>query len=251
MSALVLTGATAEIGGRAVLAGVSAAFEPGLLHAVVGPNGAGKTTLLRVAAGLAPLVGGRAELLGEDVRRLSPAERARRLSYLPQDRRPAWGMPAAEIAALGVQDAPPEAALRRAREALADVGLAGLEERGVFDMSGGERARALLARALAARAPALLLDEPVAGLDPDAGLRVMALARREAERGACVLVALHDLGLAARTCDRVLVLQHGRTVADGPPVQALAPAVLREVFDLDAAWIEGPYGPLLAARRAQ
>jgi iron complex transport system ATP-binding protein len=249
VSALAFERVSVRLGGRAALDAVSLEIASGALVAVVGPNGAGKSTLLRVASGLLRAEGA-VRLGGRDLRTLSAQERAAALAYLPQERRPAWGLPAVSVAALGAVGAAPDEAVRRGRRALARVGLSDLEDRGVFDMSGGERARVLLARVLASVAPVLLLDEPLAGLDPDARLQAMALFREEASRGAVVLVTVHDLATAAN-CDRVLVLSAGRRVADGPPREALRPEVLRSVFRLDGAWIEGPYGPLLAARRTR
>jgi iron complex transport system ATP-binding protein len=136
-----------------------------------------------------------------------------------------------------------------ARDRLERVGVPDLADRGVLDMSGGERARVLLARLLATRAPLLVADEPVAGLDPDAQLLTLDLLRAEAKAGAAVVVTLHDLGLAARTCDRILVLDHGRVAAEGAPAEALSPAVLASVFRLDGALIETAAGLVVAARR--
>ena len=116
-------------------------------------------------------------------------------------------------------------------------------------MSGGERARVLLARLLATRAPLLVADEPVAGLDPDAQLLTLDLLRAEAAKGAAVVVTLHDLGLAARSCDRILVVDQGRIVAEGPPREALSRFILSHVFRLDGELIETDAGPVLAARR--
>jgi iron complex transport system ATP-binding protein len=116
-------------------------------------------------------------------------------------------------------------------------------------MSGGERARALLARLLATRAPLLVADEPVAGLDPDAQLLTLDLLRAEAERGAGVVVTLHDLGLAVRSCDRIVVVSDGRIVAEGAPREALSRDILGHVFRLDGGLVETEAGPVLAARR--
>ena len=116
-------------------------------------------------------------------------------------------------------------------------------------MSGGERARVLLARLLATRAPLLVADEPIAGLDPDAQLLTLDLLRAEAAAGAGVVVTLHDLSLAARCCDRLVVIDGGRVVSEGAPGVALAPDVLARVFRLDGALVETPAGPVLAARR--
>ena len=232
-----------------VLDGASLSVAPGEVLGVVGPNGAGKTSLLRAGLGLMPLETGRALLAGRPVGGLDPLERARLVGYLPQERRLAWNLPALDVAALGAPDLPPSEALAVARDRLERVGVSDLADRGVLDMSGGERARVLLARLLATRAPLLVADEPVAGLDPDAQLLTLDLLRAEAVAGAAVAVTLHDLGLAARSCDRVLVLDHGRVAAQGVPAEALSPTVLAKVFRLDGALIETPAGLVVAARR--
>ena len=249
MNALALEGATARLGGRAVLDGVSLQVGAGELVALVGPNGAGKSSVIRALAGLLPLTGGRALLGGESVAGLSPRERAGLAGYLPQERRIAWNLPAVEVAALGAPFLAPDEALARARRALAEVEADHLADRGVAEMSGGERARVLLARALATEARALLVDEPVAGLDPEAQLMVLERLRARADAGQAVLASLHDLPLAARFADRVVVLDRGAVAADRRPLAALTPDVLRRVFGLSADWIEGPDGPLLSARR--
>jgi iron complex transport system ATP-binding protein len=137
-----------------------------------------------------------------------------------------------------------------AQTCLARVGLGGFETRGVLEMSGGERARVLLARLLATRAPLLVADEPAAGLDPDAQLLTLELLRAEAARGAAVVVTLHDLTLAARFCDRLVVLAQGQVAAEGAAVTALTPNVLRTVFGLEGELIQTPTGPVVSARRA-
>ncbi|MGZ9113360.1 MAG: ABC transporter ATP-binding protein [Brevundimonas sp.] len=251
MSALTLIGATASLGGRTVLDAVDLAVTAGEIVAVVGPNGAGKSSAIRALAGLLPLSGGSARLGGEDVAALPPVRRAERAAYLPQERRIAWNLPAIEIAALGVPFLQAAEAHVRARAALDEVEAGHLAERGVADMSGGERARVLLARALATGARGLLVDEPIAGLDPDAQLMVLECLRERARGGQAVLVSLHDLTLAARFADRVVVLDRARVVADAAPTEALSPDVLAQVFGLTARWMTGPDGPLLAAGRRQ
>ena len=248
MSALELAALSVDLGGRTVLHEVDLAVPEGAVVAIVGGNGAGKTTLLRGALGLAG-ARGTARLFGDDVRRLSPRVRAERVGYLAQERRIAWGMTARRIAALGAVTRPPRRADEAGEAALARVGAAALANRSVFDMSGGERARVLLARLLATGAPLLVLDEPAAGLDPDAQLATLELLRQEARQGRAVVLTLHDLTLAARFCDRVVVLDNGRLVADDAPLRALSPAVLRSAFALDGGWIETPAGPVLAAQR--
>jgi iron complex transport system ATP-binding protein len=249
MSALALAHATVRRGRHPVLDRVSLAVAPGEVVGVVGPNGAGKTTLLRAALGLAHLAEGRAELAGRDVSRLSDPERARLAAYLPQERHLGWNMTAWRVASLGAFQQSPAIARDRALAALARVGLTGLADRGVLEMSGGERARVLLARLLVAEAPLLVADEPAAGLDPDAQLLALDLFRAEADRGAAVVLTLHDLALAARCCDRVVVLARGTVAAAGPPREALSPAVLAAAFDLDGSWHETAAGPVLLSHR--
>lgn len=251
MTLLSLEGATARLGRRTVLKAVDLTVAAGEVVALCGPNGAGKSSAIRAAAGLLPLDCGRAMLREADVRMLPHRVRADWVAYLPQERRIAWNLPAIEVVALGAPFLAGGEALERARAALQEVGADALADRGVAEMSGGERARVLLARALASRAPLLLADEPIAGLDPDAQRLVLERLRARAEGGGAVLVSLHDLTLAAEFADRVAVLTAGSKLADGPPTQALGPEVLRRVFSLDGGWIDGPDGPLLAARRAQ
>ena len=205
-----IVGATARQGGRVALHDASLSVSAGEIVGVLGPNGADKTTLLRAGLGLLPLEAGEARLQGRAVHDLSPAERARLVGYLPQERRVGWNLAAARIASLGAPHLPPKRAMEVGRECLARVGLEGFAARGVLDMSGGERARVLLARLLATGAPLLVADEPAAGLDPDAQLLTLELLRAEAERGAAVVVTLHDLTLAARACDRLVVMHQGR-----------------------------------------
>ena len=246
---LTLREATARLGGRSVLDGADLQVAAGELVALVGPNGAGKSSLIRAFAGLLPLAHGVARLGDDEVGDLSPRERAGRAAYLPQERRIAWNLPAVEAAALGAPFLSPDAALERARAALAEVEAAHLTDRGVAEMSGGERARVLLARALATGADALLVDEPIAGLDPEAQLMVLERLRARADAGQAVLVSLHDLPLAARFADRAAVLDGGRVAADATPLKALTPGVMAGVFGLSARWVQGPDGPLLSAGR--
>ena len=250
MSALELHDVAVELGGRFVLSGATLSVAEGSLTALVGANGAGKTTLLRAALGLVGARGSR-RLFGREVTGLSPRERAERVGYLAQERRIAWGMTARRIAALGAVTQPPKKADALADAALDRVGATALADRSVFDMSGGERARVLLARLLATQAALLVLDEPVNGLDPDAQLTTLELLQAEARGGRAVVVTLHDLTLAARFCDRVVVLDKGRVAADDAPTAALRPEVLRSAFGLDGEWLDSTAGPVLAARRTR
>lgn len=246
---LTMWDAIAQLGGESVLDGADVMVEAGEMVAVVGPNGAGKSSLIRAFAGLLPLTQGVARLGGDDVRTLSARVRAERIAYLPQERRIAWNLPALEIAALGAPFLSGAEATAAARAALREVEVEHLADRGVAEMSGGERARVLLARALVAPAQGLLADEPIAGLDPDAQLLVLERLRARARAGQAVLVSLHDLTLAARYADRVAVVHQGSVVADGPPLDALTEEIMARVFGLNARWIDGPDGPLLSSLR--
>ena len=249
MSPLVLQGASVRRAGRTVLAAADLTVAAGEVVGVVGANGAGKTTLLRAALGLVRLDAGRAALAGRDVATLSEPERARLAAYLPQERHVGWNMAAVRVAALGAFHLPAGDARAAAEAALARVGLAGFDDRGVLELSGGERARVLLARLLATGAPLLVADEPAAGLDPDAQLLALDLFREEAARGAAVVLTLHDLSLAARFCDRLVVLAGGRVVAEGAPGAALTAEVLDSAFGLEGRLAPSPEGPILVARR--
>lgn len=247
--ALALHGAVVRRGEALALDGVSLQVLPGEILGIVGANGSGKTTLLRAGLGLVRLAAGRAELAGREVRTLSDPERARLAGYLPQERHVGWNMTAERIASLGAAHLRPAEARRRADLALGRVGLTALKDRGVLEMSGGERARVLLARLLATEAPLLVTDEPIAGLDPDAQLLALDLLREEAGQGRAVAFTLHDLALAARYCDRLAVLSRGRIIADGSPDEALTPEVLAEAFGLAGRLEFTPEGPVLVARR--
>ena len=249
--ALRIDGAALRLDGRPVLNGASLAARSGEVTGMIGPNGAGKTTLLRAALGLQALDGGQAWLSGRPLTDLSEGERAALAGYLPQERKVAWNLPALGLVSLGAPNEAPKRAREIAAEMLERVGLTRLAERGVLDMSGGERARVLLARLLATRAPLLMADEPAAGLDPDAQLLILDILRQEARRGAAVVLTLHDLTLAARFCDRVTALKDGRVLAEGAPGQALSPEALRDVFGLDGALVETPHGLVAAMRRGQ
>jgi iron complex transport system ATP-binding protein len=249
-AALELLDASVELGARPALISVSITAAPGEVLGVIGANGSGKTTLLRAALGLAKLESGEARLGGRAVRGLTELERAGLAGYLPQERRVAWNVPALDVAALGAGHRPPREGRRAALEALADLGQGHLANRGVRDMSGGERAKVLLARLICTGAPLLAADEPTAGLDPDAALRVMEVLRGRAGAGAAVVVTLHDLTLAARSCDRLAVMAAGRLVALAPPPEALRSEVLSRAFGLDGELLATPAGWVLAARRS-
>lgn len=249
MTLLELSGINVEIDRQRLLHYANLAVREGELVAVCGPNGAGKSTLLKVAAGLIRPRQGAVEIRGRKLSSLTARQRGESIAYLAQDRTIAWNLPAIEIAALGGLYFDHGDIMVRAARALDLVGVGHLAHRGVADMSGGERARVLLARALVTDAPVLVADEPVAGLDPDAALLVMERLRQRASDRAAVVVTMHDLTAAAQFADRVVVVANGRIVADAKPLDALSIDILREHFRIDGRWVETENGPLLATRR--
>lgn len=216
-------------GGVRVLDGVSVAFEAGVLTALAGPNGAGKTTLLACLAGLVTPDAGSVTLRGRPLAALTRAERARRIAWLEQGARAAWGLTVREVAALGRLPHGDQGESEVAA-ALASCGLAELAERRIDTLSGGEARRAMLARVLATGAEVLLLDEPAADLDPAHGFALMRLLRAEAAAGRAVVAVLHDLALACRFADRIVLLAAGRVAADGPPAAVMTQGSAGRVF---------------------
>ena len=240
MTFLVTRDLSVTLGSRRVLHDIALALPRRHMVALVGPNGAGKTTLLRALAGLLP-ADGAVEVGGDVLSSLSLRERARRFAYLPQGHMVHWPLPARDIVALGryphgatdparlpARDAE---AVRRAMQA---VDVVELGDRRVTELSGGERGRIALARVLAVEAPVILADEPTAALDPRYQIDVIKGLRAAADTGVLVVVVTHDLGLAARFSDSVLVLEEGRLVSQGSPAEALSERVLTEVFRISA-----------------
>ncbi|MFB9970767.1 ABC transporter ATP-binding protein [Pseudoroseomonas cervicalis] len=217
-------------GRRVLVRDVSLALHPGELVGLVGPNGAGKSSLVRLLAGLqAPGEGG-VLLEGRPLPDWPAAARARRIGYLPQSFAPHWDVTLAELLRLGAGrgDATPPADL----EALAaGFGLAGRLGQRWSSLSGGERGRALLAGVLAAEPPVLLADEPGAALDVAQQWRMMARLRARPP-GCAALVVLHDLNLAARWCDRLLVLREGALALQGPTLPVLADPALDAIYGM-------------------
>ncbi len=252
---LEVSGLSVHLRAREVLSEIDLSFAQGEMTVVIGPNGAGKTTLMRALAGLVAPARGVVRLQGQNVRAMERMARGRALAYLPQNGSIAWPLPVRDVVALGrlPHGASPGSLDDRGREAvaaaIAAVGLRGLEDRPATQLSGGERARALLARALATEAPILIADEPVAALDPRHQLLILDVLRTRARDGLVVAV-MHDLALAARFAHRMVLLHGHRVAAAGPPQEVLTAAHLAAAFGIEAtvAYREG--GLEVAIRRA-
>lgn len=227
---------TVRIGPKLIVGNVSLSFGPGRLVALIGPNGAGKTTLLKALAGLIPAEG----MVAFDHRpilTISRRERARSIAYLPQGHQVHWPLLARDIVALGryphgLSDPSrlPAEHARAIAAAMARTDTTHLADQPVQTLSGGERARVMLARVMAVEAPILLADEPTASLDPGHQISVMRDLKAESRRGTLVIAVTHDLGLAARLADEIVLLDRGKLVAQGSPEAVLTDENLHAVY---------------------
>lgn len=233
---LVLEHLSVAYGSNTVVHNITASLASGTVCGLVGPNGAGKSTLLRALAGLVQS-SGEARVGNRQLGRMAAAERARTLAYLAQSTESAWPISAGELVALGrlpYRNATKADESQHVAAALDKTATTQLAGRRTDELSGGELARVQLARALCVDAPILLADEPTAQLDPYHQLHIMDLLRREADGDRLVVTVLHDLTLAARYCDRLLLLDNGRLVGDGTPQEVLSHATLRSVYRVES-----------------
>ncbi|MHB8891363.1 MAG: ABC transporter ATP-binding protein [Candidatus Limnocylindrales bacterium] len=242
--ALQAEGVTVEVRTRAILRDVSLRLDPGERVALIGPNGAGKSTLLRVLAGTLRPTSGHVELGGVPLASLERSEVARRLAVVPQQTALPFAMRVEEVVALG--RLPHEDPLRGTRPAdraavaaaIERVGLGHLLGRDARELSLGERQLVLLALAVAQEAPVLLLDEPTVHLDLRHQVEAMELLKDLNERDGTALVAvLHDLGLASHFFPRLVLIAHGRILADGTPDEVLTDERIRDVFNVNPALV--------------
>ncbi|WP_369213860.1 ABC transporter ATP-binding protein [Streptomyces flavofungini] len=230
--------------GRAVVDGVTFTVPPGSFTGLIGPNGSGKSTVLRLLAGVRRPSEGHALLDGADVTTLRKRDAARRVAFVAQETSADIDMTAAQVVMLGRaphqgRSATTEGDMHVVEVAMKAMGVQGLADRSWSTLSGGERQRVNIARALAQRTPALLLDEPTNHLDISHRLDLMAML---ADTGTTVVAALHELDLAARYCDHLVLLDGGRVIAAGPPAEVLTPALLAQVYRVRATVSEGPDG---------
>ena len=249
MAELMVENLSVDAGSRTLVSNASYTLKQGELVALLGPNGAGKTSLLRATLGLAPSSSVTRALNGRSVGAMSPRERARHLSYLPQTRPLAWPLSVRNVVALGrfahgvgagkLKGDDAEAV----EQALARCSLLQLADRATDTLSGGELARVHFARAIAADAPLLIADEPVASLDPRHQHTIMGLVRLFVNGGGGALVVLHDIQLAARYADRLIWMKDGRIVADGSPALTLTTERLADIYGIEARVRHGPSGP--------
>jgi iron complex transport system ATP-binding protein len=245
---LALESVELSLGDRPVLAGVTLEVEAGEVVGLLGRNGVGKTTLLRVASGTLTPDRGSVHFDGRALASFSRRELARRLAVVPQDLHVPFPFLAGEIVLMGrtphqnLFGFESSEDVRRARDAMERMGISQLENRSVLELSGGERQLVMFARALAQAPELLLLDEPTAFLDLSHRIDVLQVVRELVADGGSALVVSHDLALAARVCDRLVVLADGRVVAQGPPAEVLQPEILRGAFGIEAEILRGSDG---------
>jgi iron complex transport system ATP-binding protein len=224
-------------GEQALLDGIELAVGDGQLVGLLGPNGSGKTSLLRCAYRFQRPDQGSVELDGEALWSRSPRWCAQRVAVVLQEFPQDFGLTVAEVAAMGrtphkgLFDGDDQADLALVEQALARVGLSAHQQQAFAHLSGGEKQRALLARALVQQPTLLILDEPTNHLDPRYQLELLRLIKT---LGLATLASFHDLNLAAAFCDRLYVLDHGRVVASGTPTEVLTEALLAEVYGVQA-----------------
>ncbi|MEX0386933.1 ABC transporter ATP-binding protein [Spiribacter onubensis] len=249
MSLLALQDFSVSLAGQPVLRDIRLEVQPGELVGIIGPNGAGKTTLMRAALGLIPSEG------HCSLAELDDGSRARAVAWMPQDRTVAWPISVEALVMLGrmphrgpgLRPSPEDRT--HVAEAIRRVGLQGFEHRAVTKLSSGERTRALIARALAQQTSLILADEPIAGLDPAHQISTMETFAALADDGRTVMLSIHDLGLAARHCTRLVLLGEQRVVADGPPARVLSRDNLARIFNIEAYLSETEYGPVYQSLR--
>ena len=223
-----------EVGGKPVLKELSVGFRAAQVTAIVGPNGAGKTTLLKALLRLLPLASGQVHLAGQDISAHQAHQLAGRIGYLEQAPNIYWPLSVEALVTLGL----PAAAAARAgalEAALERTEIGEFRYRPVLELSGGERALVLLARVLATEAPVILADEPTLSLDPRHQIAILECFRRQAKAGTCVVLVMHDLLMAEKYADRIVVMDRGGLYKDLAMPLGLDDQTLDEVFGIGRA----------------
>jgi iron complex transport system ATP-binding protein len=255
MTALHFDRVSLSLAGRPVLCGVELELHEGEVLVLAGRNGVGKTTLLRVATRILAPDAGQVNVAGRRLSAYGRRELARMLALVPQETSIPFPFSVAEVVLmgraphLGLLGFESKRDLAIAHTAMERLGIDHLADRSILEVSGGERQLAMVARALAQDARILLLDEPTAHLDVSRRLQVLELVRELAREGRSALVVSHDLGLAARACDRLALLSQGRILAAGSPAEILEPALLRRTFGLEAEILRSADGATVVVPR--
>ncbi|QUS41336.1 heme ABC transporter ATP-binding protein [Tardiphaga alba] len=240
---LTATGIGLSIGKTTLLDHIDLTLKSGEMVAIVGPNGAGKSTLLRTLSSDLRASRGTVALMGRDIHAWSPAELALRRAMLSQHVTVSFPFTVEEVVCMGRGSAALASVQTIVESAIDEVGLRDLRHRELPTLSGGEQQRAHFARILvqlacgeAAHGPGLLmLDEPTSSLDLRHQIALVEISRRRARQGTAVIAVLHDLNLAVRFADRIVVMRKGAVIADGTPVETITPDIIRRVFDIEVA----------------
>lgn len=240
-----ISGLSYRVNGKTIVDEVSFEVKRNEFLCIVGPNGAGKSTLLRLLARIINPTGGRIQFDGKDILEHEARELYRKISFLPQTSYFDFPLSVLEVVLtgrypyLGIFESESEEDIRRAEDCLSLVDMEGFSRRKVTTLSGGEQQRASIARVLAQGTDFIFLDEPSSHLDIHHKFALMELLRSLAQEGKGVVAVLHDLDLASRFCDRILVLENGRVSALGEPSQTLSEELLSSVFKVKGSWDPG------------
>lgn len=229
--------------GKSVLQDISFCIDKPELIGLIGPNGAGKSTLMRAICGLQPYRG-RITLAGRNLDQYRAEQLARSLAFLPQERTVHWSLPCWEIVMLGRM--PHQSGFGRASdkdrhivsEAMRVMGVLDFRERTFEHLSGGEQARVLIARVLAQEPSLIIADEPINGLDPAHQISLMKTFKHLVNEGQTILTSLHDLSLASHWCDRIIILEGGRLIADGPTSEVMNKTQIRAVYGIESITLQ-------------
>lgn len=240
MTNLIVENLSVSRNGRPVLQDISFTAQPGEFIGLIGPNGTGKTTLMRAMLGLLPHTG------HCNLSSLSADAKAKLVSWLPQARDVAWPMSVSSLVALGRQ--PYKTSTKEdddaVANAIADMELTDLAERPATELSGGETARALIARCLAQDTSIFMADEPLAALDMSHQLSVCELLGQRVQNHRLIVTSIHDIGLAARYCTRFILLGNQTILADGPPQEIMAHHSFADIFGIEPLFAETDAGPI-------